>query len=87
MSSNVSKRIASIKVAIYIRVSTLYQVDKDSLPMQREDLMNYCRFVLNTSNFEVFEDAGYSAKNTVRPAYQQMMTRVRSGEFSHVLVW
>lgn len=79
--------LESIKVAIYIRVSTMYQVDKDSLPMQREDLANYCRYVLNTNNFEVFEDAGYSAKNVERPAYQQMMARVRTGEFSHVLVW
>lgn len=55
--------------------------------MQREDLANYCRYVLNTNNFEIFEDAGYSAKNTDRPAYQQMMARIRTGEFSHVLVW
>ncbi len=35
----------------------------------------------------VFEDAGYSAKNTDRPDYQRMMARVRTGEFSHLLVW
>lgn len=80
-------KLTLIKVAIYIRVSTMYQVDKDSLPMQREDLANYCRYVLNTDNFVIFEDAGYSAKNVERPAYQQMMARVRTGEFSHVLVW
>lgn len=87
MIGKISNLLSSIKVAIYIRVSTMYQVDKDSLPMQREDLSNYCRYVLNTNNFEVFEDAGYSAKNTERPAYQQMMARIRTGEFSHVLVW
>jgi DNA invertase Pin-like site-specific DNA recombinase len=38
-------------------------------------------------SFEVFEDAGYSAKNTERPAYQQMMARLRAGEFSHLVVW
>ena len=27
------------KVAIYIRVSTTHQIDKDSLPMQRKDLI------------------------------------------------
>lgn len=75
------------KIAIYIRVSTQYQVDRASLPVQREELINYARYALGIENFEVFEDAGYSAKNTDRPAYQQMMTRVRSGEFSHVLVW
>ena len=35
----------------------------------------------------IFEDAGYSAKNTDRPDYQQMMARMRTGEFSHLLVW
>ncbi|MBR2890422.1 MAG: recombinase family protein [Oscillospiraceae bacterium] len=75
------------KIAIYIRVSTQYQVDRASLPVQREELINYARYALGIEAYEVFEDAGYSAKNTDRPAYQQMMARVRTGEFSHVLVW
>lgn len=75
------------KVAIYIRVSTTYQVDKDSLPMQRKDLIAYSSLILGTEDYEVFEDAGYSGKNTDRPGFQSMMNRVRKGEFSHVLVW
>lgn len=75
------------KVALYVRVSTTYQVEKDSLPMQREDLINYSKYVLNIDKYEVFEDAGYSAKSTERPAYQQMMSRLRDREFSHLLVW
>ncbi len=75
------------KVAIYIRVSTTYQVDKDSLPMQRQDLEAYSRLILGIDDYVFFEDAGYSGKNTDRPAYQDMMERVRRGEFSHVLVW
>ena len=86
-----SKRLAStineLKVAIYIRVSTRWQVDKDSLPLQRDELPKYAELVLGIKKYEIFEDAGYSAKNTDRPAYQQMMARVRSGEFSHILVW
>lgn len=75
------------KVAIYIRVSTTYQVDKDSLPMQRKDLTAYSSLVLGTENYEIFEDAGYSGKNTDRPSFQTMMSRIRKGEFTHVLVW
>ena len=74
------------KVAIYIRVSTQYQVDRASLPVQREELIAYCKYVLGIDNFEVFEDPGYSAKNTDRPDYQRMINRVRTGEFSHILV-
>jgi len=75
------------KAAIYIRVSTQYQVDRASLPVQREELINYARYALGIESCEIFEDAGYSAKNTDRPAYQQMMSRIRTGEFSHLLVW
>ena len=61
--------------------------DGDSLEMQRERLIAYCKNVLLIDNYEVFEDGGYSGKNTDRPAFQQMMSRLRSGEFSHLLVW
>lgn len=50
------------KVAIYIRVSTLHQIDRDSLPMQRQDLIAYAKLILNTDDVTIFEDAGYSGK-------------------------
>lgn len=75
------------KVAIYIRVSTHWQVDKDSLQVQRRELIAYADMVLNIRDYVVFEDAGYSAKNTDRPDYQSMMARLRTGEFTHLLVW
>ena len=75
------------KVAIYIRVSTAHQIDKDSLQVQRRELVAYSEYVLGISAVEVFEDAGFSAKNTDRPSYQEMMQRIRTGEFSHLLVW
>lgn len=78
---------ARSRVAIYIRVSTNHQIDKDSLPLQREELINYAKYVLNIEDYEVFEDAGFSAKNTDRPGYQNMMKLVRTGVFSHILVW
>lgn len=75
------------KAALYIRVSTTHQIDKDSLPFQRQELQNYSKYVLGIDDFEVFEDAGYSAKNTDRPKYQEMMGRIRNKEFTHLLVW
>ncbi len=75
------------KSAIYIRVSTHWQVDKDSLQVQKRELVVYSEMILNIPEYEIFEDPGYSAKNTDRPAYQQMMDRLRTGEFSHLLVW
>ena len=75
------------RVAIYTRVSTLHQIDKDSLPMQRQDLINYARLIMNTEDYVVYEDAGYSGKNTDRPKFQEMMQQVRLGMFTHILVW
>lgn len=60
MISNSAATLA--KVAIYIRVSTLHQIDRDSLPMQRQDLIAYAKLILNTDDVTVFEDAGYSGK-------------------------
>lgn len=34
-------------VALYVRVSTGYQVDKDSLPFQKKELKAYCEHVLH----------------------------------------
>ena len=75
------------RAAIYLRVSTSYQADRDSLPMQRKDLVGYCEYALNISDYTVFEDAGYSGKNTDRPAFQKMMMHIRNGMYSHLLVW
>lgn len=75
------------RVAIYIRVSTTHQIDKDSIPMQRNDLVSYARLMLNTDDYAIFEDAGYSGKNTDRPNFQKMMSQIRSGDFTHLLVW
>ena len=76
-----------MKAALYIRVSTLYQIDKDSLPFQRQELINLVKYMLGTDDYEVFEDAGYSGKNTDRPSYQRMMARIRQKEFTHLCVW
>lgn len=82
-----SKDFTARRVAIYIRVSTIWQVDKESLSVQRRELTAYAQMILGISDVVVFEDAGYSAKNTDRPDYQSMMSRLRMGEFSHLLVW
>lgn len=75
------------RVAIYVRVSTLHQIDKDSLPMQKKDLIAYASLILGTDDYVIFEDAGYSGKNTDRPKFQEMMSMIRAGGFSHLLVW
>lgn len=84
---SIRDKLSALKVAIYIRVSTHWQVDKDSLKVQERELISYCQMVLGINDYVVFTDPGYSAKNTDRPDYQAMMDRIRTGEFSHLLVW
>ncbi len=74
-------------VALYVRVSTGYQIDKDSLPFQKKELKAYCKHVLHLENIEIFEDAGKSGKNTNRPGFERMMKKVRAGLVSHVIVY
>ena len=64
----------------------MYQIDKESLPHQREELTRYAEYALHISDYEIFEDAGFSGKNTDRPAYQEMMARIRKHEFTHLIV-
>ena len=75
--------------ALYVRVSTGYQIDKDSLPFQKKELKNYCVHVLHLSpdELEVYEDAGKSGKNTDRPAFQRMMKKVKAGKVARVVVY
>lgn len=76
-------------VALYVRVSTGYQVDKDSLPFQKKELKAYCEHVLHIDKdrIEIFEDAGKSGKNTKRPAFERMMDKVKAGQVSRVVVY
>lgn len=74
-------------VALYARVSTVYQIDKDSLPFQGKELKAYTKHFLSGRKYELFEDAGKSGKNTDRPAYQRMIKKIRAGEVSHVVVY
>ena len=75
--------------ALYTRVSTGYQIDKDSLPFQKKELRNYCLHVLHIPNeeIEIYEDAGKSGKNTDRPAFQRMMKKVKAGKVARVVVY
>ena len=66
-----------LKAALYLRVSTFHQIDKDSLPLQESDLINYAKYVLGIDDFVIFKDPGYSGKDTDRPDYQNMMARIR----------
>ena len=62
-----------VKVAIYTRVSTEDQAQEGfSLSAQHERLMSYCT-AQGWEVYGIYEDEGYSGRNTKRPGYQQML--------------
>ena len=73
------------RCGIYIRVSTDKQVERDSLSAQESQLLAYCESQ-GWAAAKVFTDAGLSAKNTRRPALQQLLVWVRQGKLDIVLV-
>ena len=57
VNRNITKETPK-KAALYVRVSTSYQVDKDSLPMQRQELVAYAKLMFGIEDYVIFEDAG-----------------------------
>lgn len=75
------------KAGIYIRVSTEDQAREGfSLPEQEARLREFCAF-RRYEIIKVYEDAGISAKNDKRPAYQEMMNDVRSKEINVIVAF
>lgn len=64
----------------YCRVSTAMQADDGvSLDTQQKRIKEYCNFK-QLNLVKLYEDAGLSAKNTERPALQELMKEMREGE-------
>lgn len=73
------------RAALYCRVSTIAQKDKDSLPTQEKRLRDYCA-AQGFDVSQVFVDAGISGKDTNRPQFQAMMSDCKAGLIDVVLV-
>ena len=70
---------------IYIRVSTFDQArEVFSLGEQEERLKEFCNFK-RYNIYKVYQDAGISAKNDKRPAYQEMIEDVKKGNINVIV--
>ena len=68
--------------AIYGRQS----VDKvDSISIESQ--IEFCQYETRGGVYKVFQDKGFSGKNTDRPDFQRMMDCIRGGEVSRVIVY
>jgi len=71
-------------LAGYIRVSTEMQTERDSLINQEEILTGYAR--ARGKEVKIYKDAGISAKDKERPAFQEMLSDARQGLIEAVVV-
>ncbi len=68
--------------AIYGRQS----VDKvDSISIESQ--IEFCQYETHGGVYKVFQDKGFSGKNTDRPDFQRMMECIRNGEVNRVIVY
>ncbi len=69
-------------IALYVRQS----VDKkDSISIESQ--IEFCKREVGGEEFKVYDDKGYSGKNTNRPKFQAMMDDVKVGKISKIIVY
>lgn len=71
-------------VAGYIRVSTEMQVERDSLINQEEIITNFVKS--KNKELKIYKDAGVSAKDKDRPAFQEMISDIKRSLIETVVV-
>ena len=68
--------------AIYARQS----VDRmDSISIESQ--IDFCKYEARGGEYRVFQDKGYSGKNTDRPNFKMMLEAIRRGEVKRVIVY
>lgn len=74
-----------MRVAIYLRVSTMDQVDGYSLDVQRERLTAYCT-AQGWDDINVYMDDGESGTGIERPALKRMIRHIEEKKINAVIV-
>lgn len=72
------------RTAIYCRVSTQQQTERDSLETQETRLKEYCE-AKGIKEYQLYVDRGISAKDTERPSFKQLMRDIEAGRICRVV--
>jgi site-specific DNA recombinase len=75
----------SIRVGLYLRVSTGHQVEGESLEEQESELRKYCAY-RGFKIHQVYIEKGKSGGNTNRPEYQALIRDIEAKKLSAIIV-
>jgi len=70
--------------ALYCRVSTDIQREKESIATQKSYLIDYAKG--NNFKFQIYEDNGYSAKDTNRPALKKLISDIKDNKIERIVI-
>jgi len=92
MENNVMEEKKSLRCAIYTRVSTSDNLEKDftSLDSQRESAQSYILSQKSEGWIALpdrYDDAGYTGANTERPALQDLISNIKERKIDCVIVY
>lgn len=77
--------VPALRVALYLRVSTAEQAEGHSMDSQLDGCSTFAT-AKGGVVVEVYEDAGFSATSTNRPAFLRMLAAAEEGRFDAVVV-
>lgn len=75
-----------MKAAIYSRKSK-FKEEGESIKNQIEMCIKYANNVLGITEYEIYQDEGFSGGNTDRPEFQKMMHDLKSKKFTHLICY
>ncbi len=73
------------QIAIYARVSSQEQAQGFSIDEQIRRGQMYAE-LHNLASVEIYQDPGFTGTNPNRPAFQQMMSQVKAGQISDIVI-
>lgn len=74
------------KAAIYSRKSK-YTEEGESIETQIKMCIDYAKNILNITEYEIYEDEGFSGSNTNRPKFKQVMKDIKNKKFTHLICY
>lgn len=75
-----------LKAAIYSRKSK-YTEEGESIETQIKMCIEYAKNILNITEYEIYEDEGFSGGNTNRPKFKQVIEDIKQHKFTHLICY